>query len=189
MIDRLQAFYRLLALLLLISASSCTALTQTQRGAYSEDLSKHRRTFKEPLQETGNGLHQQSPQKPILTGSSQPVTEQLDSWLEEKKKMNQKANQIPGYTIQVYKGRSRDNALKTKNQVHQYYPDLQPKISYNETNYTVRIGNFLDRQEVYETYLLVKRRMPRAIIRPILLANTPYSFSNKPTDEGTKDHE
>ena len=181
MTERLRVFHSFLGHLALISITSCTSLQQTQQGgAYHEDLSKHRKIFKATIQESNDTALPQPPQEVILMHSSQPVTEQLDDWLEEKKRSAQQVKQTSGFTIQVYKGKSRDNALKAKNQVHQYFPHLQPKVSYSATNYTVRVGNFLDRQETYEAYLLIKQKMRRAIIRPILLPNTAYMLRKEP---------
>ena len=184
MIDRLQESYRSLAFLLLVSASSCTSLTQTQQGTYSENLAKHRKTFKVTTRNDSKVAQHWDKDKYVPNASLQAVTEQLDYLLERKKLANQQIKHIAGYTIQVYAGGSREAAFKARNKLYKYYPHLQPEVKYDLPNYTVRVGKFLDKLELYSIYTAIKRKMPQAIIRPISLANTPYVLGrNQPARE------
>lgn len=184
MINRFQMLHRLLVFTLLISISSCTLLTQTQRGAYSEDLSKHRKTFKAKkiTHDSSQPVQYWDTQKHIPITSLQAVTEQLDVLLERKKLASEQVRHITGYTIQVYTGGSREAAFKVRNQLLMHYAALKPEIKYNLPNYTVRIGKFLDKLEAYAVYAAIKKQMPQAIIRPISLVNAPRVFS-KPTED------
>ncbi|MEM9417147.1 MAG: SPOR domain-containing protein [Bacteroidota bacterium] len=179
MLDRSKKSYTLLGSLFLLNASSCISLTQTQQSAYSEDLAKHRKTFKIATRATPKAVYSRNKQKDIASASLQAVTEQLDYRLECKKLDNQKIKHIAGYTIQVYAGSSREAALKVRSLLSQDNLPLQPEINHNKTNYTVRVGNFLDKKEAYPVYVLIKQRYPKAIIRPISLANIPHIFTDK----------
>lgn len=173
MTDQFNAARRLLVSLLLTSASSCTLLTQTQQGTYTEDLSKHRKPLKSAPKEAFHDVREGDKQKHIPAGSLQTVTEQLDDLLERKKLASKQIKSLQGYTIQVYAGGSREAAFKVRNQLYTHYPTLKPEVRYDLPNYTVRIGRFLDKLEAYAVYATIKKHMPQAMIRPTSFANTP----------------
>ncbi len=88
---------------------------------------------------------------------------------------------IPGYTIQVYIGGSREMAFKMRNLLYEHYPSFHPEVQYKQPNFTVRIGKFLDRLEGYKLYLAIKKLIPQAIIRPTYFPNEPDIFKSTST--------
>lgn len=184
MIDRFQAPYRFLVFLLLINASSCTSLTQMQRGTYSENLGKHRKTFKATNQEITENV--QNYQEQAHRGSLEAVTEQLDELLAHKKIAHKRIKHITGYTIQIYAGGSKEAAFKARNKLHMYFPSFQAEIKYNLPNYTVRVGRFLDKLEVNSVYAMIKKYIPQAIVRPISFASSTM-LRRKTTDKDAEE--
>lgn len=173
MIDYFKAFYKLLGLLLLMAASSCTWVRKTQRSIYDEDLSKHRQTFKKATKDTFQAAQHWNDKNQPPRGSLQAVTEQLDDLLARRKLASERVKRITGYTIQVYAGGSREAAFKVRNKLHTHYPSLQPEIKYDLPNYTVRVGKFIEKLEAYTVYVMLKKHMSQAIIRPISFPNVP----------------
>ena len=171
---------RLLVLSVLwMTATAGIWIKKAPTSTYNEDLARHRKNFKIRRKEASRDAQQEQSQKPMPIASLHPVNEKLDYLLEGRKRANQQASYITGLTIQVYTGSSREDALKVRSLLSQEKLHLQPEINHNKTNYTVRIGNFLDEKEAYPVYTLIKKRYPKAMIRPISLPNTPDIFTNK----------
>lgn len=170
---------------LLITTSSCTWISSTLQRTYREDLARHRVSLIIAPQKTQDSTALNYCSSLLSTNSSQAVTDQLDTLLAIKKKAHQEAKHIAGFTIQVYTGGSREKAFEVRNRLYELYPHLEPKISYNSTNYTVRTGNFLTQLEAYKVYILLKKHMPQVIMRPIALPNKPHIFSKTTMQDGS----
>lgn len=163
----------LLGLLLLTSVS----FKLTQATDYYESLAKHRRTFK---------LDKSIVSKPIIrrikklvhTVPKHDITGQLDYVLACKKERCLQNKHMYGYTVQVYMGGNREEALKIKNKLYMAYPSIAPEVYYNVPNYTVRLGKFLNKLEAYLVYATIRRRAPKAIIRPATFENVSDTLTS-----------
>ena len=180
MIDHSKRPFRCLSLLLLMIATAGTGGQRAPQSTYSEDLAVHRRPFQITPQRVEQPPQKWSQQKPTPITPIHAITDQLDYLLACKKVANEQIKHIPGYTIQVYAGGSREAAFRASHKLYLHYPALKPEVKYDLPNYTVRIGHFLDKLEAYTVYAAIKQCMPQAIIRPISLAHTPNVFTNQP---------
>ena len=73
---------------------------------------------------------------------------------------------VDGYTIQVYSGVKREDALNVKKKLTQSLPDLESDVEYRQPNFRVRTGKYFNRLEAQKDYLAVKRHFPNAIVIP-----------------------
>ncbi|UZR92555.1 SPOR domain-containing protein [Chondrinema litorale] len=75
---------------------------------------------------------------------------------------------IVGYTIQVYSGTSRGKAEDIRDELLVRF-DEKTKRAYDRPNYKVKIGEFLNKMEAYELFLLLKDDYPQALIIPDMI--------------------
>lgn len=98
------------------------------------------------------------------------VNEQIDAVLDSLYDQNLSSGYIDGYTIQVYSGINREDALNIKKKLSQSVPDLESDVQYRQPNFRVRTGKYLTRLEAQKDYLAVKRHFPNAIVIPDRIA-------------------
>ena len=135
-------------------------------GKYSEDLSVWRpetvKTIDSPKTSTG----------PERTRTNQyvearyAINGQIDAVLDSIYEQNLSKRFMDGYTIQVYSGIKREDALNNKKKLSQSLPDLESDVQYMQPNFRVRTGKYFTRLEAQKDYLAVKRYFPNAIVIP-----------------------
>ena len=157
----------------LLAAAGCKSTVTTSgtgagAGRYSEDLSVWR-----PLAEDDKQDTVKSPittQERIRTNryveARYAVTDQVDTVLDSIYDQNLSKGFIDGYTIQVYSGIKREDALNVKKKMTQSLPDLESDVQYRQPNFRVRTGKYLSRLEAQQHYLAVKKYFPNAIVIP-----------------------
>lgn len=138
---------------------------------YAEDLSVLRRTEEYKQASAGPAPSGSSPEvrrQPAAGAvtANQDVTNQLESLLAESAERNKEIKNIPGFTVQVYLGTSREAANKAQRQVYTTLADARPEIKFVQPNYRVIVGRFVDRMEAQSTYASLKKEFPNALIIP-----------------------
>lgn len=148
-------------------ASRIATSTSTTAGKYSEDLS----VWRPEVQETKDTA------KAVTTGPERirtdqfvearyAVTDQVDTVLDSIHSDNLNKGFIDGYTIQVYSGIKREDALNVKKKMTQSLPELESDVQYRQPNFRVRTGRYITRLEAQQDYLAVKKYFPNAIVIP-----------------------
>ena len=158
---------------------SCAGPGQSpQRGgkggyeiSYSEDLSSLRRGEEYKLAEPETTPQRTVGELPPRSGAgavtaNQDVTHSLESLLAESAERNKEIKSLPGFTIQVYLGTSREAANKAQRQVYMALPEARPGIKFVQPNYRVFVGQFMERMEAQKTYSSLKKEFPNALIIP-----------------------
>ena len=136
-------------------------------GKYSEDLSVWRpeiETTADTATATASG-----PERTRINQYVEPryaINDQVDAVLDSIHRQNLEEGYIDGYTIQVYSGIRREDALNIKKKLSQSLPDLESEVQYRQPNFRVRTGEYLSRLEAQKDYLDVKRFFPNAIVIP-----------------------
>jgi len=153
---------------LLLSGCGPKVITGTSAGTgkYSEDLSVWR------PQATKTVDSVKTPTTPERTRTSQyvearyAVNGQVDTILDSIYRENHERGFVDGYTIQVYSGIKREDALNVRKKMTQSLPDLESEVQYRQPNFRVRTGQYFSRLEAQKDYLAVKRHFPNAIVIP-----------------------
>lgn len=152
---------------------SCAGPGQTSRRGgyeveYSEDLSALRRGEDYKLPEAAPDARPkgETPTRPGTVMASMDVTSRLEALLEESAEKNKEVKSIPGYTIQVYLGASRDAATKAQRQVYMAVADARPELRFVQPNWRVVVGKFVDRMEANQTFSAIKKEFPNALVIP-----------------------
>ncbi len=68
-----------------------------------------------------------------------------------------------GWRIQIYRGRSREDAINAKKVAYEMYPNLNAYMEYSAPTYRVKIGDFLEQSEYPSMLRRLKRTFPTAI--------------------------
>jgi len=159
--------------IVLLLASGCKTAKQpqtSQDGKYSEDLSGLRPKVEEeqPVEST---LPEKSKRDPkAYVEPMHTVNKQLDAVLDSIDRINLTRKFIEGYTIQVYSGMKREDALNAKKQLTTSIPKLESELQYLQPNYRVKIGKYFTRLEAEKDYEKIKRYFPAAIVVPDKIA-------------------
>ena len=161
-----------LALLVLAACSPKVSTTTTTKsgGKYSEDLSGLRTGIIQPA-DTSKKAADVKP----LDGKRDPaqyvearhaINKSLDAVLDSIDRINLSEGVVDGFTIQVYSGVKREEALNVKKQLSTALPDLDADVQFVQPNFRVRTGKYIDRLEAHKDYMAIKRYFPNAIVIP-----------------------
>lgn len=148
-------------------ASKIATSTSSSAGKYSEDLSVWRPEGKAKVDTTK--VVTSAPER-IRTDrfveARHAVTGEVDAVLDSIHSDNLSKGFIDGYTIQVYSGIKREDALNVKKKMTQSLPALESDVQYRQPNFRVRTGKYFTRLEAQQDYLAVKKYFPNAIVIP-----------------------
>ena len=136
-------------------------------GKYSEDLSVWRPKT-EDVKDTVKAavIGQERTRVNQYVEPRYAINDQVDSVLDSIHERDLNVGYIDGYTIQVYSGIKREDALNIKKKLSQALPELESEVQYRQPNFRVRTGEYLSRLEAQKDYLGVKKYFPNAIVIP-----------------------
>jgi hypothetical protein len=147
------------------STQSTSSTSATQGSGYSEDLSVWR-----PKVETSAAVttpvQNDSRKETTYVEPKFNINKQVDVVLDSIDRLNQNKKYIEGYTIQVYSGLKREDALNAKKTLATSLPNLETEVQYAQPNFRVKVGKYYDRINAQKDFLLVKRLFPSAIVIP-----------------------
>jgi hypothetical protein len=156
------------AYLLYIFMMSCatpkSTTTTTQPGKYSEDLSVVRPKVEMP--KTDTTITQTDRKQTAYVEPKYTINEQLDGVLDSISSINRTQKYIDGFTIQVYSGSKREEALNIRKQITTSVPELDSEVQYVQPNFRVKAGRYLHRLDAQKDYMTLKQYFPSAIVIP-----------------------
>ena len=145
--------------------SQQTQTTASQDGKYSEDLSGLRpKAELSPEDASTPDKIKRDPKayvEPQFT-----VNNRLDAVLDSIDQINLWRKFIDGYTIQVYSGTKREDALNVKKQLLQTVPNVSSDLQYEQPNFKVKSGRYYTRLEAEKDFKEIKKYFPAAIVVP-----------------------
>ena len=154
--------------LLLAGCAPHVVTTSTQTGKYSEDLSTVR-----PKVEVQPEEIIQSPNERKQTPYVEPVyavNKQLDEVLDSISSINLSRKYVEGYTIQVYSGTKKEEALNLMKQLYISFPEIQSEMQFQQPNFRVKAGKYFEQLDAQKDYMALKHSFPNAIIIPDKIA-------------------
>lgn len=149
---------------LLSSCATQKPSTQTP-GKYHEDLSELRPKVDVPSEPDTIKTEEAHQSLPYVE-AKQTVNAQVDAVLDSIDKINKTRRFIEGYTILVYTGMNREEALTKKKELSTVHPTLESELQYAQPNFRVKAGRFYTRLEAQKDYVAIKRFFPSAIVIP-----------------------
>lgn len=94
------------------------------------------------------------------------VNKKLDAVLDSIARYNTSREYINGFTIQIYAGMKREDALNAKKNLSVSLPDLSSEVEYAQPNFRVKVGKYYTRIDAQSDYLSIKKYFPTAIVIP-----------------------
>ena len=141
-----------------------TAFSQKNKP-YHEDLSKLRP--KVELQEdtkfkTDTVIEKkQESITPVKT-----VNTKVDAVLDSLDLFNLMRKYIDGYTIQIYSGQKREEAMNAKKKMQEDVPQLIANLQYQQPKFRVTVGKYFSKLEAQKDLLTLRRKFSAAILVP-----------------------
>jgi hypothetical protein len=150
--------------LIFAGCASHKSATTAQGGKYSEDLSIWHPKVVEPV---ASGTTEPDKRKEsVYVEPKYDVNKQLDVVLDSIDRYTLSRNYIEGFTIQIYTGLKREEALNAKKLLTSSLPDMEAEIQYAQPNFRVKVGKYFTRLDAQQHYMDVKDYFPTAIIVP-----------------------
>ena len=152
----------LITFLILGYVAGCTPKLATKGTVvdYTEDVSTFRPKAEVTLSETVEQNITVSEKGPYIAPThdiNREMSTIMDSII-----VHNKDKVYLTYTIQVYTGRSREEANQTREKVYRVLPEEKPMLSYKQPSYKVNVGKFIDRVEAYKTLTTLRKTFPGA---------------------------
>jgi hypothetical protein len=142
-------------------------VSYTTQSNFSDDLSKYRVVFKEGnSQETANSTKEQTQNTTsAITNLKPPVSSinvGLDTLLAQISENNKHVT-IKGYRLQVFSGMLRKDAENVVAELRNLIP-YTGEIEYVQPNFKVKVGNFQNKIDAYQTYYKIKEVFPNVVV-------------------------
>jgi len=151
---------------------SCAAqqTTTTQDHVYTEDLSASLPHFEAP--ETKQTKSQDTADATVYaqTAPSQTVNGKVDMVLDSLDKLNKTRKFIDGFTIQIYSGQSREEAIETKSKMVSKISDMEASLQYAQPKFRVTAGRYFSKLEAQKDLLKIRQHFANAILIPEKIA-------------------
>lgn len=155
--------YSLYCFVLLLSEFSCVAQMSSSKP-YAEDLSVNRPKIliqadtvkKTPVTDS----------VPIDVKPKKNVNAKVDAILDSIDRFNLTRKFIDGYTLQVYSGQKREDAMNAKQKIIADTPDLTANLQYVQPKFRVTIGSYFTKLEAQKDLIRLKRIFPNTILVP-----------------------
>lgn len=164
----------LASVLLLVACGPKVPTTTTSNtpsdGKYSEDLAPLRAgvatqdTARNSTTVKNSTDTKRDPSKYVE--SRHAVNNSIDVVLDSIDRINQSFGLVDGYTIQLYSGVKREEALEVKKQAATLLNGFDADVQFVQPNFRVRAGKYINRLDAHKDFMAVKKFFPNAIIIP-----------------------
>lgn len=151
----------MLVLFLLLIIAPFSQAQRSAKSYYHEDLYSLRPKLAEPV----DTVLEQAAHKPKqFVAATANVNEKVDDVLDSINRFNVTRKFIEGYTIQIYSGQNREEAMNVKKKAGETY--LNALLEYNQPKFRVRVGNYYSRLEAQKDLTRLKKLFSNAILVP-----------------------
>lgn len=157
--------------MVMMGCASSQVSTSTTSDRYSEDLSYLRPTF-EVAKQNPETEPTENKAKTVYQEARYTVNEQLHEVLDSIDRINLSKNLVDGFTIQIYAGQKREDALNTKRTMDLALPELKAEMTYVQPTFRIKAGKYYTQLDAQKDYVAVKRHFPNAILVPDKIAVT-----------------
>ena len=108
--------------------------------------------------------------------------EELDTLLREQRQWRSSRGWLSGYSVQLYKGFSRQEAQNVRAKARRL-TTLPTRLSYRQPHYTVWAGFFLKPLAAHGQLVQLQRNFPQSLIVPRQIRNSELIPSNRDPEE------
>jgi SPOR domain len=147
---------------------SCVAQKKISDKAYHENLADVRPRVTAPVDTTLTSS--MAPKEIIRVSFTKTVNEKVDAVLDSIDRFNLMRRSVDGYTIQIYSGQNREDAMNTKKKMTTDLPDLTANLQYQQPKFRVTVGKYYSKLEAYQDLTKLRESFPSAILIPEKIA-------------------
>ncbi len=98
------------------------------------------------------------------------VNEKVDVVLDSIDRFNLMRRSVDGYTIQIYSGQNREDAMNIKKKIATDLPDLSANLQYQQPKFRVTVGKYFSKLEAYQDLTKLRQSFSSAILVPEKIA-------------------
>ncbi|MBN8576860.1 MAG: SPOR domain-containing protein [Cytophagales bacterium] len=143
----------------------CATQKAVSDKPYYEDLSAHRPKVLVPAETSGKDtalpVKNPAPVTPTHT-----VNQKVDLVLDSIDRYNQTRKFIDGFTIQVYSGQNRDDAMEAKRKMSIDLPEFTSTLQYQQPKFRLTVGRYYTKLEAHPDLMKLRRSFSSAIVVP-----------------------
>lgn len=152
--------FSLASLLFLI----CSSILAQKNKPYHEDLS----SLRPKVDPTMSLIPKKDSviQRVISITPTKTVNAKVDAVLDSIDLFNLMRKYIDGYTIQIYSGQKREDAMNMKKKMQEEHPDLTANLQYQQPKFRVTVGKYFSKLEAQRDLLTLKGKFSTAILVP-----------------------
>lgn len=131
---------------------------------YSEDLSKYRPRVEliDPVMKV-DSPSQKSFVQVVPTNN---INAKIDAVLDSIDRFNLMRKYVDGFTIQIYSGQRKDDAMAAKTKMQEELPALNANLQYLQPKFKVTVGKYFTRLEAQKDLLTLRKKFSNAILVP-----------------------
>lgn len=155
---------RLLTILIIAMLFPIGCQAQRNSKSYYEDLSVHRP--KVALIKQAEKTDSSKILNKQTVAPTKNVNAKVDFVLDSIDRFNQTRRFVDGYTILVYSGQKRDDAMETKKKMLEEIPELQSNLQYLQPKFRVTVGKYFTRIEAQKDFVRIRNSFPNATLIP-----------------------
>lgn len=131
---------------------------------YYENLTVHRLTFSEIID---SGIVKVGEPKIFeLLPPKNSVSPKVEEVLDSIARFNKTKMFVDGFTIQLYAGMKREDAMNAKKKMAEEAKDLVADLRYEQPKWSVKTGSYYSRLEAQRDLHRLKKVFPNAILIP-----------------------
>lgn len=108
--------------------------------------------------------------EPKPVSFTKTVNEKIDVVLDSIDRFNLTRRSVDGYTIQIYSGQNREDAMNTKKKMATEIPDLTANLQYQQPKFRVTVGKYYSKLEAYQDLTKLRKSFSSAILVPEKIA-------------------
>jgi hypothetical protein len=162
-----QIAFTLLSIHLLMG---CAAQQKSIDKPYFENLSEVRSRVTVQADSLPAATITTMPEKPETVVFTKTVNEKVDVVLDSIDRFNLMRRSVDGYTIQIYSGQNREEAMNTKKKMTTDLPELTANLQYQQPKFRVTVGKYYSKLEAYQDLSKLRTAFPAAILVPEKIA-------------------
>lgn len=98
------------------------------------------------------------------------VNEKVDAVLDSIDRFNLTRRSVDGYTIQIYSGQNREDAMNTKKKITNDLPELTSTLQYQQPKFRVTVGKYYSKLEAHADLTALRTLFPSSILVPEKIA-------------------
>ncbi|MBX2897639.1 MAG: SPOR domain-containing protein [Cyclobacteriaceae bacterium] len=146
-----------------ILAAGCASQKPTDKPYY-ENLSAHRpkvEVSETPYKDTTT----QSPAATVVAPTYH-VNQKVDAVLDSINRYNQVRKFVDGYTIQIYSGQNREEAMEAKKKMTGELSQYTANLQYQQPKFRVTVGKYFTKLEAHTDLVKLRKNFSAAILVP-----------------------